>query len=105
MTLGDSIHRTNNIYFSAYDANVNTQIKLTIRSVIGSCSDWKTQSRKYRNFRANQVPNIHDDEKEEEAAEKKDGVEASTGATATGGADSDASPEVKSKKNDCKQPR
>merc|ERR1711871_1754531 len=45
------------------------------------------------------LPNIHDDEKEEEAAEKKDGVESSTGATgATGGADSDASPEVQKQK-------
>merc|ERR1711871_1890342 len=45
------------------------------------------------------LPNIHGDEKEEEAAEKKDGVESSTGATgATGGADSDASPEVQKQK-------
>jgi hypothetical protein len=101
-TLGDSIHRTNNIYFSAYDANVNTQIQAhnAIR-FLGVASIGKYNRGSMGIFVPIKLPNIHDDEKEEAAAEKKDGVEGVTGGAATGatgGVDSDASPEVQHQK-------
>lgn len=100
-TLGDSIHRTNNIYFSAYDANVNTQIQAhnAIR-FLGVASIGKYNRGSMGIFVPIKLPNIHDDEKEEALAEKKEGVEGVTGATggATGGVDSDASPEVQRQK-------
>lgn len=101
-TLGDSIHRTNNIYFSAYDANVNTQIQAhnAIR-FLGIASVGKYNRGSMGIFVPIKLPNIHDDEKEEAAQEKKEGVEGVTGGEATGatgGVDSDASPEVQHQK-------
>jgi hypothetical protein len=90
-TLGDSIHRTNNIYFAAYDANVNTQV--ITREVLAKLgivfeAKLKKSGGSLGVFTPIKLPNIHDDEVEEEKEEKKAGLTDITGATgsATGGA-------------------
>ena len=80
-TLGDSIHRTNNLYFSAYDANVNTQVVTRNALKFLGIAFENKHSGGFGVFRPIKLPNIADDEREEEEAEKKDGVDMNTATT------------------------
>ena len=108
-TLGDSIHRTNNIYFSAYDANVQTQvITRNALKFLGIAFEHKN-SGAFGVFHPIKLPNLHDDEVQEEAAEKKEGIviDQSPSETSAREADETTKPPkkeedtIKAKKQEC----